>query len=363
MTLSTDGKTGMGTEAKLRWGILGPGRIAQAFAGGVARSRTGRLVAIGTRNASRPGLAEAFPGARIHAGYEALLADPEVDAVYIATPHPAHVAWGVRAAAAGKHVLCEKPMGINAAEAAVLVDAARRAGVFLAEGYMYRAHPQTKRLAELVRGGAIGEMRMIQASFGFAARFNPDHRLFANDLAGGGILDVGGYPVSIARLVAGAAVGKPFLDPVRVVGAGHLGRTGVDEWTAAVLEFPGGVVAQVATGVSLALENTVRIFGTEGRIEVASPWFCSGKEGGTGTILVTRPDGTAETVTIEEPGWLYAFEADAVGDAVAAGERESAFMSLADSLGNLKAMDAWRAAIGLEYGIETSARRAGTAGG
>ena len=352
-----------GTNATLRWGILGPGRIAQAFAGGVARSRTGRLVAIGTRDPARPGLAEAFPGARIHAGYEALLADPEVDAVYIATPHPAHVPWGVRAAEAGKHILCEKPMGVNAGEAAVLVQAARRAGVFLAEGYMYRAHPQTRRLAELVRTGAIGEIRMIQASFGFAAKFNPDHRLFANDLAGGGILDVGGYPVSMARLIAGAAAGQPFLDPVKVAGAGHLGRTGVDEWTAAVLEFPGGIVAQVATGVALALENVVRIFGTEGRIEVASPWFCSGKEGGTGTIVLTRPNGTAETVTVEESGWLYAFEADAVGDAVASGQRESAFMSLADSLGNLAAMDAWRAAIGLEYGIEAAARRAAGAAG
>ncbi len=357
MTLSNHGKTGMGTEAKLRWGILGPGRIAQAFAGGVARSRTGRLVAIGTRDAARPGLAEAFPGARIHAGYEALLADPEVDAVYIATPHPGHVHWGIRAAEAGKHVLCEKPIAVNAYDAMALVDAARRAGVFLAEAYMYRAHPQTRRLAELVAGGAVGEVRVIQASFGFAAKFNPDHRLFANDLAGGGILDVGGYPVSMARLVAGAASGKPFLDPVKVTGSGHLGRSGVDEWTAAVLEFPGGIVAQVATGVTLALENTVRIFGTEGRIEVASPWFCSGKEGGSSTIVITRADGTSESVAIEETGWLYSFEADAVGDAVAAGQREAAFMTPADSLGNLKTMDAWRAAIGLEYALETPARR------
>jgi predicted dehydrogenase/aryl-alcohol dehydrogenase-like predicted oxidoreductase len=347
----------MASDAKLRWGIIGPGRIAQAFAGGVAHSRTGRLLAIGTRDPAKAGLAEAFPGARIHAGYDALLADPEVEAVYIATPHPSHVHWGIRAAEAGKHVLCEKPMGVNAYDAMALVDAARRAGVFLAEGYMYRAHPQTKRLVELIRGGAIGDVRMIQASFGFAAGFNPDHRLFANDLAGGGILDVGGYPVSMARLIAGAASGKPFLDPVKVTGAGQLGRTGVDEWTAAVLHFPGGIVAQVATGVSLALENVVRVFGTAGRIEVASPWFCSGKEGGHSTIVITRPDGTAETVAIDEPGWLYAFEADAVGDAVAAGRHESAAMSLADTLGNLKAMDAWRAAIGLEYALETPARR------
>ena len=154
-----------------------------------------------------------------------MLADPDIDAIYIATPHPFHAEWAIKAAEAGKHVLCEKPMALTAFEADAMIHAARKAGTFLGEAFMYRLHPQTERLVELVRTGAIGEVRMIKSSFGFAMPgFQPEHRLFANDLAGGGILDVGGYPVSMARLIAGAAAGKPFAEPDKVAGTAHLGR-------------------------------------------------------------------------------------------------------------------------------------------
>lgn len=200
----------------IRWGILGPGSIAQAFAGGVAASRTGTLVAIGARNPGKPGLAEAFPGARIVDGYEALLADPDIDAIYIAIPHPGHAQWAIRAAEAGKHVLCEKPLALTAFEADAMIHAARKAGTFLGEAFMYRLHPQTLKLVELIKSGVIGEIRMIKSSFGFAMpRFMPEHRLYANESAGGGILDVGGYTVSMARLIAGAASGQPLPSPTR----------------------------------------------------------------------------------------------------------------------------------------------------
>ena len=141
----------MAKRGKLRWGILGPGTIARTFAGGVAHSKRGRLVAIGARNPGRPGYAEHFPGARVLAGYEALLADPEVEAVYIATPHPSHAEWAIKAAEAGKHVLCEKPLGLSAWEADAMIHAAKKAGTFLGEAFMYRVHPQTARLLELIR--------------------------------------------------------------------------------------------------------------------------------------------------------------------------------------------------------------------
>ena len=225
---------------KVRWGILGPGSIAKAFAGGVAGSRTGTLAAIATRDPGKAGLAETFPGARILAGYDALLADADVDAIYISTPHPFHAEWAIKAAEAGKHVLCEKPLALTAFEADAMIHAARKAGVFLGEAFMYRLHPQTLQLVELIRSGVIGELRMVKSSFGFAMPgFMPEHRLYGNDLAGGGILDVGGYPVSIARLIAGAAAGKPFAEPDEVVGTGHLGQSGVDEWASALLHFPG----------------------------------------------------------------------------------------------------------------------------
>ncbi|TGT03996.1 Gfo/Idh/MocA family oxidoreductase, partial [Mesorhizobium sp. M2D.F.Ca.ET.171.01.1.1] len=133
----------------------------------------------------------------------------------------------------------------------------------------YRLHPQTRQLVELIKSGVIGEVRMIKSSFGFAMPgFMPEHRLYANELAGGGILDVGGYPVSMARLIAGAAAGRPFLEPDRVVGAAHLGQSRVDEWASALLTFPGGIVAEVSCSISLNQDNVLRIFGTKGHIEV-----------------------------------------------------------------------------------------------
>ena len=153
--------------AKIRWGILGPGEIAKAFRDGVKASRTGQLVAIASRNPTKPSLPVDFPGARILDGYDALLRDPEVDAIYIATPHPGHAEWAIKAAEAGKHVLVEKPMALSAFEADAMFNAAKKANTFLGEAFMYRLHPITKKLAELVSTGAIGEVRMIQSSFGF----------------------------------------------------------------------------------------------------------------------------------------------------------------------------------------------------
>jgi predicted dehydrogenase/aryl-alcohol dehydrogenase-like predicted oxidoreductase len=350
----------MSDQSPIRWGILGPGSIAKTFAANVPRSKTGQLAAIATRTPGKPGLAAGFPGARILEGYQTLLDDPEIDAIYIATPHSAHAEWAIKAAEAGKHVLCEKPLAVSAPEAEAMIHAARKAGTFLGEAFMYRFHPQTAKIIDLVKSGAVGEVRMIKAAFGFAmANPDPKHRLLANDTAGGGILDICCYPVSMARLLAGAAAGKPYLDPVKVAGVGHLGATGVDEWASAVLRFPNEIVAEVSGSVAVAQDNTVRVFGTTGWFEVKSPWFASGKEGGSAYIVVHRPDGKDEVITTDEPGWLYTFEIDAVADAIRAGKTEFSPPGLtwADSLGNIKVLDKWRADIGLEYGIEKPARR------
>lgn len=355
------------TSGKIRWGILGPGSIARSFAGGVAGSRTGELIALGARNPGKSGLGEAFPGARILDGYEALLADSEVDAVYIAIPHPGHAEWAIRAAEAGKHVLCEKPLALSAFEADAMMHAARKAGTFLGEAFMYRLHPQTLKLVDLIKSGVIGEVRMIKSSFGFAMPgFMPEHRLYANDLAGGGILDVGGYPVSMARLLAGAAVGQPFLEPDKVMGAAHLGQSGVDEWASALLHFPGGIVAEVSCSISLNQDNLLRILGTEGSIEVPDFWFAGGnRDVGPGRIDVIRSGGKRETISVNETRHLYSFEVDAAGEAILAGRQEFAWpgMAWADSLGTLRVLDRWRHAVGLEYEIEKPAKRLATISG
>lgn len=343
----------------VNWGIIGPGAIARTFAGGIAHSATGRLVAIGTRNPQRPGLAKQFAGARIVAGYQALIDDPEVEAIYIATPHVHHAEWAIRAIRAGKHVLVEKPIALSAHQAEAIYHEASKAGVFAGEAFMYRLHPQTAKLIELVKSGVVGEVRLIKSSFGFdMGSVKAEHRLFANDLAGGGILDVGGYPVSMARLIVGATRDMDVAEPETVLGVGHLGETGADEWASALLKFPGGIVAEVSCSIMAKQDNVLRIVGSTGRIDVADFWFASGHEGGTGRIEIHGHDGSHETVEVTEGGWLYAFEADAAGEAIRAGRSEFAApgMTWADSIGNLRVLDQWRAAIGLEYDIETAAR-------
>lgn len=356
----------MTTEQPIRWGIIGPGTIARTFADGIAHSRTGRLEAIATRNPDKPGLAEAFAGARIIKGYDALLADPAIDAVYIATPHTGHAEWAIKAIRAGKNVLVEKPIALSAYDADAIFHEAKKAGVFAGEAYMYRLHPQTAKLLELVKARAVGDIRLIRSSFGFnMGSFRADHRLFANETAGGGILDVGGYPVSMVRMIAGAVEGKPFAEPEKVAGAAHLGQSGVDEWASAVLKFANGIVAEVSCSIMAAQDNVLRIIGSEGRIEVKDFWFAAGHKGGTGRIDIIRGD-KVETIELPEDRWLYSFEVDAAGEAIRQGKKEfdAPGMAWADSLGNLRVMDQWRASVGLEYSIEKATSRvANIAGG
>jgi predicted dehydrogenase/aryl-alcohol dehydrogenase-like predicted oxidoreductase len=349
----------MSSEQPIRWGIIGPGAIARTFAEGIAQSAAGRLVAIATRNPEKPDLAEGFPGARIVKGYDTLLTDPEIDAVYIATPHTSHAEWAIKAVRAGKHVLVEKPMALSAYDARSIFHEAAKAGVFAGEAYMYRFHPQTVRLVELVREGVIGEVRIIRSSFGFdMGGYRPEHRLFANDLAGGGILDVGGYPVSMVCMLAGAAEKKPLLEPLTVSGAARLGPSGVDEWASAILKFPNDIVAEVSCSILAQQDNVLRIVGSKGRIEVKDFWFASGTKGGVGRIEIIRGDGQ-RTIEVEEKRHLYSFEVDAVGEAIRAGRTEFSFpgMNAEDTCANLRVLDRWRASVGLEYGIETAARR------
>ncbi|MGB7158834.1 MAG: aldo/keto reductase [Tepidisphaeraceae bacterium] len=344
----------MSSTSKLRWGILGAGNIAKAFAKGLAASRTGTLVAIGSRSQEN---ADAFGAAfnvpHRHGSYEALLADGDVDAVYIATPHPAHAEWAIKAAEAKKHLLVEKPIAMSFHEASAIIEAAIEHDVFLMEAFMYRCHPQTQRLVELLRDErAIGDVRVIHATFSFHATFNPQGRAFDNATGGGGILDVGCYCTSMARLVAGVATGKAFAEPIEVKAVGHLGATGVDEWAIASLKFPGGILAQLSTGVSINQENVVRIDGSEGSILIPSPWVVA-RDGGTTKIIVTRTGAPApREVLIETPLPLYAIEADTVAEHLARRQPPSPAMSWDDTLGNLRALDGWRKQIGLVYDQE-----------
>jgi predicted dehydrogenase/aryl-alcohol dehydrogenase-like predicted oxidoreductase len=341
-----------GMSNSLNWGILGAGNIAKAFAKGLQSSKTGKLLAIGSRDkAKADAFAKEFGAAHSHGSYEALLADQDVQAVYIATPHPLHAEWAIKAAVAKKHLLVEKPIGVNFAQAMAIVEAARLNDVFLMEAYMYRCHPQTLKLAELLRENAIGEVRVIQASFSFHAGFDASRRLFNNALAGGGILDVGGYCTSMVRLIAGVATGKDFAEPTQMSGAAHLGQTGVDEWAVASLKFPGDILANISTGVSVNQENTVRIYGSEGNLLIPSPWTPA-RDGGQSKIVIHRKDKAAQDIIVESEMQLYGIEADTVARFIDQRQASARAMSWEDTLGNMRTLDQWRAAAGLVYESE-----------
>lgn len=336
----------------LNWGIIGTGRIAGIFANGLAKSKTGKLLAVASRTQeSANSFGESWNVPRRYDSYEQLLADKDVQAVYISTPHPLHAEWSIKAAEAGKHILCEKPLAMNHAEAMTVIEAAWHNDVFLMEAFMYRCHPQIKQLVELIQSNAIGQIRVIQSSFAFNTRFNSEGRLFNKALGGGGILDVGGYTASMARLIAGAATGKDFADPEKVTAVASIGESGVDEYTVASLAFPRNILAQLFTGVQVNAENVVRIFGSQGSILIPNPW--TPPDGQAAKLIVKRDDEQeAREIVVDFDQSLYGAEADTVAQYVDARQAAAPAMSWEDTLGNMRTLDQWREAIGLTYETE-----------
>jgi predicted dehydrogenase len=343
----------------LQWGIIGPGSIARVFCNGLRFSKTGELAAVASRDAERARqFAAIFGVSRVHSSYDALLADDTIDAVYVSTVHPAHQEWVIKAAQAGKHILVEKPMGVNTGQVAAMVEAARAHDVFLMEAFMYRCHPQIEKMVSLIKDKAIGEVRVIRSAFGFHAGFNPESRAYNHELAGGGIMDVGCYPVSMSRLVAGAAVGEPFLDPVQVKATGVIGETGVDYYTTAVLKFEPDIIAQVSTGIACNLPGEITVYGTEGNLSLPQPWLPSSPSRTAREALPLdtvfpssevhlNRKGQSEIMTVDVDRDLFTYEADMVANHI--GARQAPVVSWADSLGNMKVLDQWRAEIGLRY--------------
>ena len=286
----------------LRWGLLSTASINRAL----LSSGHGEFVAVASRSAER---AEAYAREhgieRAHGSYEALLADPEVDAVYNPLPNSMHVEWSIRALEAGKHVLCEKPMSRHPADVERAFDVAEREGRVLAEAFMYRHNPQIARARELVADGTIGPLRVIRACFSYAHPDPDDIRLLA-DLEGGGLMDVGCYCVSGARTLAGA-------EPERVYAEQVLGGGGVDVRLIATLRFPGDVLAAIDCGLSYAAHDELEAIGEDGSVFLDDPWH------GRAPVVELRRPGAA-TERIEVP-WAssYALEMENL-EAAARGE-------------------------------------------
>ena len=249
-----------------RWGLLSTAAINDAILAGIARTDEAEVVAVSSREPDR---AEAYARekglARAHGSYEALLADPDVDVVYVALPNALHVEWSIRALEAGKHVLCEKPLSIDPAEVERAFDAAERAGRLLMEGFMWRHQPQAKRLAELARDGTIGDVRLARAQFSFTLTRDDDVRWQA-DLGGGALLDVGCYCVNALRLVAG--------EPLTVFAQHVLAPGRADVRTTAAMRFAGGALGHFDCGFDVPMRRELEVVGSDG-VLVLEPAFGS----------------------------------------------------------------------------------------
>ncbi|MCS6828284.1 MAG: Gfo/Idh/MocA family oxidoreductase [Caldilinea sp.] len=324
---------------RFRWGILGTGAIAAKFAAGVEALADQEVIAVGSRTqASADRFADRFDIPRRHAGYESLAADPHVDAVYVATPHSFHHDHTLLALRHGKHVLCEKPFAINAAQAQEMVDAARSAQLFLMEAMWTRFLPIMVETRRLIAEGAIGKVQMIQADFGFRASFNLASRLFDPALGGGALLDVGVYPISLASMLLG--------QPDRIAAVATLGATGIDENTGVLFGFPDGEVAVLYTSMRTNTPQEAVILGDVGSIRIHSPWWVGD------TLTLQRAFGEREEIRRPYLANGYSHEAIEVANCVRAGKLESDVMPLDESVRIMAIMDEIRAQIGMKYPME-----------
>ncbi len=325
----------------VRWGVIGTGGIAHSFvrdctAAGVA------FVAVGSRTPER---AEAFAAEhgipRAHGSYAELVADPDVDAVYVATPHSRHAEDALLAIAAGKHVLVEKAFTITAAEARRVVDAARRADVAVSEAMWTRFLPQMRMIRELVAEGRIGRPRLVEATHHQALPTDPHHRLNDPALGGGAILDLGVYPISFAVDVLGV--------PTAVTAAGTLSDQGVDTQMGVVLTHDGGTQSMLHFGLDLRSPNTASIIGEDGRIDLDDTWYTP-----TTWRLRDRDGTVVEEYDAREELTGYAHEARAFEAMVTSGTHEGGVMDPEETVAIMAVMDEARRQVGVRYAADTA---------
>ncbi|MEM6259958.1 MAG: Gfo/Idh/MocA family oxidoreductase [Planctomycetota bacterium] len=340
---------------KLRFGIISTGNIARQFIEGINGGATRSTVTAAASRSihSAKAFAETYGIPTAHGCYDDLLADPDVDAVYNALPNLYHKEWTLRALAAGKHVLCEKPMGMDASEVEEMFAGARAAGRMLIEAFMYRTHPQTRAVLAKVHGGAIGEIKLVRTTFCYRTQKIDGNTRFDRSLGGGAIMDIGCYCVDLARQITGE-------DPttIQAVGRLHDSTDGckVDVSASGVLAYPSGILSTFTCAMDTQASNLAQVCGTDGYIEVPIPWKPNTGSATWTLRTMTRPrqDGVPDEVgeqlqtfsdATDKP--LYALEADAFAGAVLDGAKP--FVSAEESIGNAKVIDELRRQVGVRW--------------
>jgi predicted dehydrogenase len=320
----------------LRWGILATGGIAHAFTSDLQTAGLD-VAAVGSRSAeSAQRFADEFGIPRAHGSYDELAADPDVDIVYIATPHPAHAENAIAMLDAGKHVLVEKPFTLTAAEAAAVRDAARRNGLLAMEAMWTRYLPHMVRVRGLIADGALGEVRTVFADHTQKITADPTHRLNALELGGGALLDLGIYPLSFAWDILGA--------PTSVQAAARLAETGADAEVATVMTHGSGALSTTISSSRAAGPNSAHIVGTEARIDIDRVWYTPT------TFRLTTPDGTVlEEYVSEVDGRGMQYQALAAERLISEGRVDSDLLPLDESVAIMGTLDDIRAQIGVRY--------------
>lgn len=322
---------------KIRWGILGTGVIAGKFAEGLQALPDAVIAAVGSRSIeSADAFGDRFAISHRHSSYEALIKDPEVDVIYVATPHPMHFENAAMALEAGKAVLCEKPITLNAEDTAALAEVAKKCDGFLMEAMWTRFLPAVIQAKEWLDEGAIGDLRMVRACFGFRAELEESHRLLNPALGGGSLLDVGVYPIALAHWLFGAA-------PSEAMGLATKGATGVDEQAAYVLQFPGGGLAWLASAVLTETPQDATLMGTEGMIHIETPFWAAT------TVRLEKPGEAIVRKELPHLGNGYSHEAAHVMDCLRQGLKESPVMPLRDSIAIMETCDNLRKRWGIRY--------------
>lgn len=323
---------------KIRWGIVGTGEIAKKFAAGLTVLHDSELVAVASRSRkTADAFGDSFHVKKRYGNYEGLVQDPDVDVVYIATPHSFHKENTLMCLRAGKPVLCEKPFAINAEEATEMVRLARERRIFLMEAMWTRFLPLMLKIREMIASETIGEVRMLMADFGYRSD-DLKNWIFNPNFGGGGLLDVGIYPLSLSHLIFGI--------PNQIKSLSHQGETGVDEQSAVLLGYEGGRIALIASAIRTETPHVAYLLGTKGRIYIHSPWW----KPQTVTLSVNgRPD---EVLQIPFEGNGYNYEAAEVARCLREGETESQTMPLDETLSIMKTMDTIRAQWNLKYPME-----------
>lgn len=313
---------------KIKWGILGCGGIAHKFAGSLASVEDGELVACASRT---PGKAEEFSREMVvpqaYSAYERLLSETELDAVYVSTTHNFHCENVLLALSMGKHVLCEKPLGVHANESRKMSALAQEKGLFLMEGMWTRFLPAVQQMKRWLDDGKIGKVKILRATFSIEKPFEPEHRLFNPDLAGGALLDTGIYPVSLASFIMGK-------QPERIAVLAEMAPTGVDQATLMNFSYADGGMAQLGCGINARSENRVEIVGEKGRIVIPES-FLAAK-----SVEMYRADGTQiKKYHPFKDAEGFRFEIEAVHQALNHGRGESAVMPQAETIAIAETMD------------------------